>query len=137
MSPLPGFGSFAIPGRVLDASVVAAWCYDEPHAREAAAIIEGAELYAPTLLAYELTNVARKKAGAYPERLNALTEALQTALAIPIHWVEVDHTAVLRLALNGGLTTYDASYLYLARTLGVPLATFDQRLARAAMNVGA
>jgi len=28
-----------------------------------------------------------------------------------------------------GLTTYDASYLYLVRSLGVPLLTFDERLA--------
>ena len=31
--------------------------------------------------------------------------------------------------LETGLTTYDASYLYLARSLGVPLLTFDGRLA--------
>ena len=31
--------------------------------------------------------------------------------------------------LETGLTTYDASYLYLARTPGIPLVTFDERLA--------
>ncbi len=126
-----------MPARVVDASVVAAWCYDEPRSQEAAALIERSDLYAPSLLAYELASIARRKATVYPQKLGALTEALQTALALPIRWVEVDHAAVLRLALDADLTVYDASYLYLARLLGASLATFDQRLARAARNVGA
>lgn len=48
-----------------------------------------------------------------------------------MNWVVVDHVVVLRLALDTGLTTYDASYLYVARTLGLPLVTFDGRLRRA------
>ena len=40
--------------------------------------------------------------------------------------------AVLQLALRKGITTYDASYLYLADILGLPLATFDERLRAAA-----
>jgi len=42
----------------------------------------------------------------------------------------VDHLAVLKLALKEGLTTYDAAYLYLARTLKIPLVTFDEKLQR-------
>jgi predicted nucleic acid-binding protein len=99
--------------------------------------MERSDLYAPVLLAYELTSIARRKATVYPQNLGVLAEALQTALALPIHWIEVDHAEVLRLALDVNLTTYDASYLYLARALGVPLATFDQRLERADRNVGA
>ncbi|RLA82227.1 MAG: PIN domain-containing protein, partial [Deltaproteobacteria bacterium] len=30
-----------------------------------------------------------------------------------------------------GLSTYDATYLLLARTMGVPLVTFDEQLAAA------
>ena len=89
-------------------------------------------MYAPLLLAYELTSIARRKAIAYPEQAAALAEALQMALAIPIHWSDVDHNTVLRLALDANITTYDACYLYLARTIGAPLVTFDQELARAA-----
>ena len=60
--------------------------------------------------------------------------ALKLALALDIHWVEVDHVAVFRLAMAAGLTTYDANYLYLARSLGLPLATFDERLHEAMDN---
>jgi len=126
-----------MPARVVDASVLAAWCFREPRASEALGFLQGSDLYAPVLLAYELTSIARRKATVYLQRLDVLTEALEIALALPIHWIEVDHVAVLRLALDVNLTTYDASYLYLARALGASLATFDQRLARAARNVGA
>ena len=74
-----------MPTRVVDASVLAAWCFRESRASEALGLIQGSDLYAPTLLAYELTSVARRKATAYPERLDVISEALETALALPIH----------------------------------------------------
>jgi predicted nucleic acid-binding protein len=126
-----------MPARVVDASVVAAWCFREPRAAYALGLLQGSDLYAPPLLAYELASVARRKVAAYPEEIDALSEALATALALPIHWSDVDQIAVLRLALAAGLTTYDASYFYLARALGVPLATFDQQLLRAVQQTGA
>ena len=120
--------------KVVDASIVAAWCFREPRAAEAMGILSGCELHAPLLLAYELTSIARKKVIAYSEKAAALGEALQLAFTVPIRWSEVDHPAVLRFALDINLTTYDACYLYLSRKLGVPIVTFDQRLARAALT---
>ena len=118
-----------MPAKVLDASVLGALIFGEPRAKEALSLLEGAELYAPPLLAYELTSVARKKALKYPQLRERISEALEIGLSLDINWTEVDHLEVLRLALETGLTTYDASYLYLARSLGVPLLTFDERLA--------
>ncbi|MBM3166453.1 MAG: type II toxin-antitoxin system VapC family toxin [Chloroflexi bacterium] len=120
--------------KVVDASIVAAWCFRETRASEAMAILQDSELHAPLLLAYELTSIARRKAIAYPEKSEVVEEALQMVFAVPIYWSEVDHLAVLRLALDAELTTYDACYLYLARKLGMPLVTFDQQLARASLT---
>ncbi len=120
-----------MPAKVVDASVMAAWCFREPLAEDAAALLADSDLYAPALLAYELTSVARRKTLAYPDKAAAIKQALEVALALPVHWTEVDHPAVLRLALEADITSYDACYLYLAQTLGLPLVTFDQRLARA------
>lgn len=103
-----------MPTKVVDTSVLAAWCFREPRASEALGILQDSNLYAPILLAYELSSIARKKTMAYPHRLDVLTEALETALALPIHWTDVDQVAILRLALDVNLTTYDASYLYVA-----------------------
>lgn len=121
-------GKTAMPAKVVDASVLGALIFGEPRAEEALALLKGAELYAPPLLAYELTSVARKKALRYPRLKEKIVQALETGLSLEIHWTEVDHLQVLELALDTGLTTYDASYLYLARSLGVPLLTFDERL---------
>lgn len=80
------------------------------------------------MLAYELTNVARTKARRSPHDLSAIEQGLLWALMLDIQWVDVDHQAVLALALEKGITAYDASYLYVARSLGVPLVTFDTAL---------
>lgn len=117
-----------MPASVVDASVIAAWCFREPRADEAFALIKDSELYAPLLLAFELTSIAYKKASAYPEQANVLEEALRTALALPIHWTMVEHLAVLHLAMDTRLTTYDACYLHVARQTGLPLITFDKDL---------
>ena len=119
-----------MPGKVADASVMAAIAFGEPRADEAGALLDGSDIFAPTLLAYELTNVAMKKARAYPDRADAIERALSVSLRLNIRWAEVDHEAVLRLALDTGLTVYDASYIYVAQALRVPLATFDGRMRR-------
>ena len=119
-------------GRVVDASVVAAWCFREPRSAEALRLLRDADLYAPRLLAYELASIARRKIEAYPGNTQALNEALTAALMLPIRWSDVDHMAALHMALDADLTTYDASYLWLARALSMPLVTFDRRLAEAA-----
>jgi predicted nucleic acid-binding protein len=121
-----------MPVRVVDASVLAAVVFQEPRFAEAVALLEGADLHAPTLLAYELTSVARKKALIYPALIREIAAGLEDALQADIQWAEVDHNAVLDLALTTGLTTYDATYLSLARSLDAPLATFDEALRMAA-----
>jgi predicted nucleic acid-binding protein len=49
--------------------------------------------------------------------------------------LDVDHPGVIELALATGLTTYDASYLWLASTHGAELVTLNARLARAAARL--
>ena len=121
-----------MPARVVDASVLGALFFREAQAEEALSHIGGYELYAPTLLSYELTSLARKKTHRYPEQRGPLAQALALALAMDIRRVEVEHQEVLQLALEKEITAYDASYLHLARSLGVPLVTFDQKLSAAA-----
>lgn len=118
--------------RVVDASVAAALFFREPREEAAAAMMLGAGPYAPTLLPYEPASVARRKVAAAPSARDDLELALATALETEIALVEVGHVEVVELALETGLTTYDASYLYLSDLLGIPLLTFDARLKEAA-----
>jgi predicted nucleic acid-binding protein len=122
-----------MPGRrkgpkVADASVLGAFLFQEPRAEEAASLLARAELFAPEILGYELASIARKKALRHPDLRPQIREALEVGLSLELRWVRVDHAAVLELALDSGLTTCDASYLHVARALGIPLLTFDERL---------
>ena len=124
-----------IPGRVPDASVVAAVAFTEPRAGEAASLLRGARLSAPRLLAFELTSIARKKIAQSAARRDVVLRGLIRGLSLNIVWVDVDYLQVVELALETGLSTYDASYLYVARSIGVELVTFDRRLETAARSL--
>ncbi|MBI4677088.1 MAG: type II toxin-antitoxin system VapC family toxin [Elusimicrobia bacterium] len=117
--------------KVADASVVGALIFQEPRAREAAGLLKGVDLCEPTILAYELASIARKKSVLYPGERDNLLHGLMLGLALDIRWIEVDHPETVSLALETGLTTYDAAYLYVARLCGGTLVTFDERLRKA------
>jgi predicted nucleic acid-binding protein len=53
-----------------------------------------------------------------------------------IEVVEVEHGEALVLVEGTGLTAYDASYLVLARRLGLELVTLDTQLGIAAGGLG-
>ena len=125
-----------MPAIVVDSSVFAAIAFDELNADEALALVEGYEFYAPYLLTFEVTNIAWKKVNQNPSERVGIFEALNVVLSTVISWKEVDFEETLRLALETGLTAYDASYLYLAQTLGTPLATFDSKLRAVAHSRG-
>jgi predicted nucleic acid-binding protein len=122
-------------GKVADASVMAALVFEEPTADEADRLVRDTELYEPVLLAYELTHVALKKSLLRPDRSPAIETSLDIALHMVTRWVEVDHLAVLRLALDSGISAYDAAYLWAARSSGLPLVTFDEKLKRASRRL--
>jgi predicted nucleic acid-binding protein len=116
---------------VADASVLAALLFGEPRASEAVRLLRDADLYEPALLPFELASIARKKARGHPEKREAILRALQIGLSLAVTWVDVDHLAVVELALATGLTTYDAAYLEVAQKLRIALVTFDEALRQA------
>ena len=114
--------------RVVDASVVAALVFGEPGSEEAESLLGDRGLFAPFLMRYELAQVAVKKASKHPQKKRPILDALALAYCLDIQWVEVDFGAVADLALEEGLTAYDACYLFVSKSLGIPLVTFDKRL---------
>jgi predicted nucleic acid-binding protein len=118
---------------VVDASAMAALAFNEPRADEVAQRLNGALVYAPTLLVYELINVAWKKARADSRQAPAILRALVAALEEDngINWYQVSAADVALTSLATGLSGYDASYLWLAGSLGADLVTLDGRLAAA------
>lgn len=118
---------------VIDASVLAAITFGEPDAEGWSRRLEGAAVFAPRLLQYELQSVAHKKCGQHPRQSAAILAALAHALepASGITWMDPDPSDVVLVASASGLTAYDASYLCLAGTLGADLATADRTLSAA------
>jgi len=117
-----------MPGKVVDASVLAAFAFQEPQAREAASLLKGFRLFAPTLLPYELASISRKKSALYPDKRTIIMEALDICLNMDITLAEPEYRELSALSLETGLTVYDSAYLWLARSLSLELITFDKRL---------
>lgn len=118
--------------KVVDASALAALLFGEPDGEVIAERLAGARLVAPNLLAFELANVCLVKCRRHPGRREALLAGLKLRGRLGIEDVAVDHDAVVDLALETGLTAYDASYLWLARQFAADLVTLDRALGRAA-----
>jgi predicted nucleic acid-binding protein len=118
--------------KVVDASALAALLFGEPEAEVVAERLGEARLVAPRLLGFELTNVCLVKTRRHPELRAALMAAFRLRGRLRVEEVTVDHSVVLEVAAETGLTTYDASYLWLADELGAELVTLDRELARVA-----
>src|SRR5438552_13495736 len=100
-----------MPVKVLDASAVATIVFDEPDSARITSLLDGADLQAPTLLPYEIANIAWKKARRGSSNRAGIVAGLQDALRMDISLTAPDPAAILELALETGLTAYDASYL--------------------------
>jgi predicted nucleic acid-binding protein len=125
-------GTATITVKVVDASAYAALLFGEPQGETVASQLETCRLIAPDLLDHELTNICLTKLRrkqAPPEQLILM---LASRNALQIERLPVDADAVLALAIQTGLTAYDAAYLWLARGHGAGLVTLDKQLAAAA-----
>ena len=120
-----------MPVSVVDASAVGALLFGEPSAERVATALEGKDLAAPTLLPYEIASICAKKIAARLGEEGILLEALELfpRLNVALHVVPL--AEAVSIARRRKLTTYDASYLWLAAEMGADLVTLDDALARA------
>jgi predicted nucleic acid-binding protein len=121
------------PPQVVDCSVLAIVLFDEPDRETALLAMAGRELFAPDLLDHEMVSVALKKSGLGMHK--AAEQALRDLSDLRLTRCAVDGAAQFELARRMKLTAYDAAYLQLAMDLCAPLATFDQKLGKAAKTV--
>lgn len=123
-----------MPVKVVDASALGALVFGEPDAKTVAKQLAESTLVAPHLLWFELASIAFKKVAAHPDDAEQIREALRMAGRLAIDLLAVDHLEVIDLAAKDRLTTYDASYLWLARRTGGELVTLDKRLLKASVR---
>jgi predicted nucleic acid-binding protein len=121
---------------IVDASALGAMAFGEPEGTELQAYLRGETLIAPTILDYELVNVALKKVRRGKASPAEAALLLAAALHLPIARLTVPGSEVFALAGQTGLTAYGASSLWLARSLDAELITLDRRLADVADALG-
>ena len=117
---------------VVDASVVVAALVDGgPDGAWAEEVLLRDHLAAPHLLPVEVANMLRRATLA--GHLSADTASLAHAdlLALPLELFPYEPFAPRVWDLRTTVTSYDAWYVALAETLSAPLATLDERLAKA------
>src|SRR5262245_30535944 len=123
----------ARPPLVVDCSVLVAMLFYESNRDVAVSALSGMQLFAPELLADEFVSVAVKKSRHGEDEV--VRQALVDFADLKITRRRCDVRAQWRLALEYGLSGYDAAYLWLAAELNAPLATFDERLGTAARKL--
>jgi len=116
--------------RVVDASALGALVFGEPKAETIASALTNASLVAPALLWFELASICLKKIKAHPTQKTMILKAFNLAGRLTIDIVEVNHSAVITLAKETSLTTYDASYVWLAKQLKGEVVTLDAKMLR-------
>jgi predicted nucleic acid-binding protein len=117
---------------VVDASVlVKALLNTGPDGEWAEAIVAGDSLHAPDLVLAEATNVLRRLELAKAITTAEANAAHEDLMQLNIELFSFEPFAERAWELRHNLTSYDAWYVALAEALRVPLATFDERLAKA------
>ena len=131
---------------VLDASVAMLWLVPQSnpagvsYATSVLSALKEAPAVVPSLWAVEVANVTAKV-----EAKGVVTEAQSQFFIALIERLDVstDHSTsvhalgeTLNLARRYKLSAYDATYLELALRMGLPLATLDADLAKAAKKAG-
>ena len=124
-----------MPVQVVDASALGALVFGEPKAEEIAKTLGDSPMAAPALIWFEVASICLRKIKAYPAQRVQFLKAFMMAGRLAIEIVDVDQCAVVNLADETGLTTYDASYLWLARHLKAELITLDGKMQRAAKSL--
>jgi len=124
---------------VIDNSVVMAWCFQDEASRYADVVLDrlrACEALVPAIWPLEAGNVLL--VAERNKRLSVADSARFVALLNELPLTVEQETPqramgeILMLAREHRLSTYDASYLDLAMRNGVPLATLDTGLRRAA-----
>ena len=120
-----------MPVKVVDASALGALVFAEPEAEDVMNELSDTMLIAPSLIHYELASICLKKIHNHPSKTSELLTAYRMAGRLAIETVAVEHVEVIELAERTKLTTYDASYLWLAQKADAKVVTLDKRLKKA------
>ena len=128
---------------ILDCSVVAGWFFDDeasPASQQLLLTVRREGAVVPVHWPLEVANMLIHAERGGRIRISTVDDRLalmrQLPIAIEPALAETVWGRTLMIARQDRLTSYDAAYLELALRLGLPLATKDKALARAAARHG-
>ncbi len=131
-------------GFVADASATLPWCFEDEATPATEALLErlraGEPAFVPAHWAAEVMNALIMATRRNRIDLERVTRFSRDLAVLPIR-IEPPHTpaawdVVIEVAAKHRLTAYDAAYLELAERTGLPLATLDGDLRKAALAAG-
>ena len=121
-----------------------AWCFEDqstPYTDAVLqAVIDGAAIVVPAIWKLEVVNtlvVAERRKKVTPAKSAVFLRDLQKfTITVDLEGLDWAFSTVLDQARLHQRSAYDASYLELAKRRGLPLATRDQPLEKAAQELG-
>ena len=124
---------------VIDNSVVMTWCFKDEKNKYTDAILDTLEFstaFVPSIWPLEVGNVLlvaeRKKRLSKADSTRFITLLAELPIVIEPEPPDRMMRNILTLAREQQISTYDASYLDLAMRKGIPIATLDKSLRKAA-----
>ena len=127
---------------VVDNSVVISWCFKDESSNYADNVLEKlteAGAVVPSIWPLEVVNVLlvaeRKKRLSESDSIRFLTLISQLPIIVEDEQPKMMMKELLALARASNLSSYDASYLDLAIRKGIPIATLDNKLIKAAKRI--
>ena len=116
---------------VCDGSALVALLLDSgPDGRWATETLAGAELAAPSLVAFEAANIIRRHELAGAISTDQAAQAHADLLDLAIEQWPYELLAARAWELRSDLSGYDAGYVALAELTGATLVTLDRRIGR-------
>ena len=119
---------------VIDASVIAAAFFPEPHSTAARALlVSGDGLYAPDLVYAEVANVIWKRHRRGEIDGEDAADLLSDIMRLPLEIIPSEQLVgpALELAMRTGRTAYDCLYVALAVQIKTTMVSDDRRLVNA------
>ena len=120
----------------MDASAIMAVIADEPNKEKVINLTKNAMILTPDMIHYEIANGLAKMMKKKIIPIESMVILYGYFKKIHIKHIEVDVEKALEIAGKYNLYSYDGCYLELAKRLGLPLLTFDDRMQNAGKSMG-
>jgi predicted nucleic acid-binding protein len=127
------------PPCLLDASIALKWFLPvdrEPDSALARSLIGRVALRTTDLCVYEVGNILTRRSGWPAPQIGSALALLREICGDPLELLPGDHDACVQIALDHGLTFYDASYATIAARTGRVLVSAARDLLEPGLAVG-